>query len=240
MYNVNRRVWLWVLPVLLYAVPAAAQDERVRVSFGTATTAGNGDASLALTASVGYRFRERMMFEVDLTASESPAGRFVEGPFAPGGPGGGVLRASGPMGHRPGLFGGGPMGTLRGPLFDRVVGFVEAPRARADGDLFLATMGLRYELGVPGHRLQPYVGAGLGLARTDAEFTLARRAAPFGADDPERITESVSRTGMAASAGIGTSLRVFRQLSVDVDARYLVLDRGPNLTRFGGGVSYRF
>jgi hypothetical protein len=241
MYKVNRRVWVWVLPVLLSAVPAAAQDERLQVSVGTASMAGSGDANLAWTASAGYRFRERLLFEVDLTASESPVGRFLERPFAPGEPGGGAVRASGRPTPGARLFRGGPMGPMRGPLFERAVRFAEAPRARADGDLFLATMGLRYELGESGRRLQPYVGAGLGLARTDAEFTLARRiAAPFREGASGSITESISRTGMAASAGIGTSLRVYRGLSLDADARYFVLDRGPNLTRVGGGVSYRF
>lgn len=215
MRTVNRRVWLWVLPVLLYAGSAAAQDERVHVSFGTAAAAGSGNASLALTASAGYRFRERLVFEVDLTATESPAGRFFGGPMVPG--------------------------QVPGALFERVIGIAEAPRFSADGDIFVATLGLRYELGERGSRLQPYVGGGLGLARSDTEFTIARRLA-FAArpGDAGFMTESISRTGMAASAGIGTSLRVYRQLSLDVDARYLVLDRGPNLARLGGGVSYRF
>lgn len=217
MRTVNRRVWLWVLPVLLSAGPAAAQDERVHVSFGTAAAAGSGNASLALTASAGYRFRERLLFEVDLTATESPMGRFLVPSF---GPDGGMIRAI----TRPAAgmrFFGGPMDPFRGQLFDRPIGFADARRTRPDGDLYLATMGLRYELGTRGSRLQPYVAGGLGLARTDTELRSAR-------------------TGMAASAGIGTSLRVYRQLSLDVDARYLVLDRGPNLTRLGGGVSYRF
>ena len=239
MRTVNRRVWLWVLPVLLYAGPAAAQDERVQVSFGTATAAGSGNASLALTASAGYRFQERLLVEVDLTATESPMGRFLEPSF---GPGGGMIRAIGGPATGMRRF-GGPMAPdpARGPLFERAIGFAEAPRFRPDGDIFIATLGLRYELGLRGSRLQPYVGGGLGLARSDTEFTIARRLA-FTArpGDADLMTESISRTGMAASAGIGTSFRVFRQLSLDVDTRYLVLDRGPNLTRFGGGVSYRF
>ena len=242
MYTVDRRVWLWVLPVLLCAGPAAAQDERVHVSFGTAAAAGSGDASLALTASAGYRFRERMLFEVDLTATESPAGRFFERAFAPGQPGGGMIGAIGRPATGMRLF-GGPMapGPARGPLFERAIRFAEAPGLRVDGDLFVATLGLRYELGERGSRLQPYVGGGLGLARSDTELTLTRRmTAPLRAEGIAPIFESVSRTGMAASAGIGTSFRVYRQLSLDVDARYLVLDRGPNLTRLGGGVSYRF
>lgn len=242
MRNVDRRVWLWVLPVMLFAGPAAAQDERVTLSVGTASMAGSGDASLALTASMGYRFRERLLFEVDFTGSESPVGRFMDRPFALGGPGAGIVRATGPAPRPVGFSDGRRMGPgpSGGPLFERAVRFSDAPGIRPDGDLILATMGLRYELGAPGRRLQPYVGGGLGLARTDAELTLARRIAAPGAEGPEPITESISRTGMAASAGIGTSLRVYRGLSLDADARYFVLDRGPNLTRIGGGVSYRF
>jgi hypothetical protein len=222
MFNVKRRVWLWVLPVMLYAGPAAAQDERLRVSFGTATTAGGGDASLALTASAGYRFRERLLFEVDLTATESPVSQGFERRFALDEPGGGLVRVGrGAPGPGVRSFIGGPTDPFRGPLFDRTIGFADTRRPRPDGDLYLATMGLRYELGTERSRLQPYVAGGLGLARTDTELTSAR-------------------TGLAAAAGIGTSLRVYRALSLDVDARYLLLDRGPNLTRLGGGVSYRF
>jgi hypothetical protein len=45
---------------------------------------------------------------------------------------------------------------------------------------------------------------------------------------------------VAGSAGAGASLRLFRGLFVDVDARYFRLDRDRNLARLGGGVSYRF
>jgi hypothetical protein len=49
-----------------------------------------------------------------------------------------------------------------------------------------------------------------------------------------------SHTGPATGAGIGASIRVYKELSVDIDARYVRLDRDQNLGRFGGGVSYRF
>ncbi|MBI2189706.1 MAG: outer membrane beta-barrel protein [Acidobacteria bacterium] len=236
MRNGGWRVWLWALPVLLYAGPAAAQDERLQVSFATATMAGSGDASLALAASVGYRFRERLLLEGDFTATELPMGGFLERSLAPGEPDGGLFRAGrGPVtGTR--VIAGGPMDPRRVSGSGRPIGLVEPFRGR-ESDAFIGTVGLRYELGLRGSRLQPYVGGGLGLARTATELTLARR---IGTGDAESTAESVSRTGMAASAGIGTSFRVFRALSVDVDARYFVLDRGPNLTRVGGGVSYRF
>ncbi|MSO82636.1 MAG: hypothetical protein EXQ53_05015 [Acidobacteria bacterium] len=54
------------------------------------------------------------------------------------------------------------------------------------------------------------------------------------------IDRSTSSTGLATSAGVGASIRIFRQLSADLNARYFRLDRGRNLGRVGGGVSYRF
>jgi opacity protein-like surface antigen len=232
MCRVNRQAWLWALPALLLAVPAAAQDERLVVSVGSAAMAGSGDASLAWNASVGYRFQERLLFEGDVTATELSMGRVFDRPLLGGGPGGGVIRMTREAAPGARIIMGGPMGPGRGTGFSRPVGFAEPFRVRGDGgnsDAFIGTVGLRYGLGMRGSRLQPYLAGGLGLARTTSDLGL-------NADGDD----SVARTGMAAAAGIGTSLRVFRSLSVDVDARYFVLDRGPNLTRVGGGVSYRF
>ena len=225
MRNRYLRTGLWTLAIALCAIPAAAQDDRVRLSIGTAATTGRDD-SLALTASVGYRFLERVSFEVDVTATDSPVGDLGFRPL--------MLGASGPGGMRmdritrgPGFVGRGTIDPMRGPQFERAI-FPPVRPAPVDGHTVLATAGFRYELPVQGGRLHPYLGAGLGIARTDEEITLQRSA------------NSLSRTGMAASAGAGASLRVFRQLFVDVDARYFRLDRERNLTRLGGGVSYRF
>jgi hypothetical protein len=235
MHKVNRQVWVWMLPVMLYAVPAAAQDERVRLSVGTAATTGGGD-NLALTASVGYRFLERVSFEVDLTATESPGGDYVRPLAAIGGTDGRIVRGGLAARGGPGAP-SGPIDLTRGQFFDRVAIF-PPPAVRSAGDILLVTTGFRYELPVQGGRLRPYLGGGLGIARTDDEFV--RILARPGADVNARSTDSVSRTGLAASAGAGASLRVFRGLFVDVDARYFRLDRDRDLTRLGGGVSYRF
>jgi hypothetical protein len=233
MHKVNRQFWVWLLLVMVFAVPAAAQDERLRLSVGTAATTGGGD-NLALTASVGYRFLERISFEVDLTATESPGSDFVRPLAAIGGPDGRSVRGAFVAGGRPGGP-GGPIGPTRGQFVDRVAIFPPPPTRSSD--ILLVTTGFRYELPVQGGRLRPYLGGGLGIARTDDDVVriLARQGA-----DASRSTDSVSRTGVAASAGAGASLRVFRGLFVDVDARYFRLDRDRDLTRLGGGVSYRF
>jgi opacity protein-like surface antigen len=223
-----------MLPVMLFAVPATAQDERVRLSVGTAATTGAGD-NLAWTASVGYRFLQRFSFEIDFTATESSGGDFVRPLAAIGGPGGGIVRGGVVTRGGPGLP-GGPMDRIRGQGFDRIAIFPPTP-VRSDGDLALVTAGFRYELPVQGDRLRPYVGGGLGIARTDQELVrplLARPGVDISAAD------SLVRTGIAASAGAGASLRVFGGLFADVDARYFRLDRDRDLTRLGGGVSYRF
>jgi hypothetical protein len=235
MSRLTRQVWVWLLTVMVYAVPTAAQDERVRLSVGTAATTGGGD-NLALTASVGYRFLERLSFEVDFTATESPGGGFIQPLTAIGGTDGGIVRAGSVMRGGPG-FPGGPIDRMRGQVVDRIAIFPPVP-VRRDGDLALVTAGFRYELPVQGGRLRPYLGGGLGIARTEDDFV--RILARPGVDTGTRSGDSVTRTGVAASAGAGASLRVFRGLFVDVDARYFRLDRDGDLTRLGGGVSYRF
>jgi opacity protein-like surface antigen len=224
-----------MLPVMLYAVPATAQDERVRLSVGTAATTGGGD-NLAWTASVGYRFLERLSFEVDFTATDSPGGDFARPLAAIGGPGGGIVRGGVVTRGGPG-FPNVPSDRMQGQVFDRIAIFPPAP-VRSDGQLALVTAGFRYELPFQGGRLRPYLAGGLGIARTEDD--VVRILARPGADAAARGADSITRTGVAASAGAGASLRVFRGLFVDVDARYFRLDRDRDLTRLGGGLSYRF
>lgn len=235
MRNLHLGILLSALTLTIFAVPASAQDERVRLSIGAAAATGTGD-NLALTASAGYRFLERLSFEVDLTATESSAGRFVQPLAAMGGPGdrivGGAVGPAilgGPVEAPPGLIGGLP------PMLGRVAIF-PPPVGRSAEDILLVTTGFRYELPVQAGRLRPYLGGGLGIARTEHDEVriLARQGAAT------RDIDSVSRTGVAASAGVGASLRVFRGLFVDMDARYFRLGGDRDLTRLGGGVSYRF
>jgi len=233
MRNSYLRIFVWALPFTLLAPAASAQDERVRLSIGTAATTGAGD-NVALTASVGYRFLERLAFEVDFTATESPGGDFVRALAAIGGFDGGDVRGTS---ARAGAgLPGGLIDPARVQSFDRIAIF---PPARRDGDIALLTAGFRYELPVQGGRLRPYIGGGLGIARTSEEFTSVRPLLRPGAIIDGR-TESITRTGVAAAAGAGASLRVFRGLFVDLDARYFRLDRDRDLARLGGGVSYRF
>jgi opacity protein-like surface antigen len=214
---------------------AQAQDDRFRVSFGTAAATGTGDASLALSGSFGYRFSERFSFEVDVTGIDGAADRFQDRPFDTDQAFQGVARlgdlvmGGGRFGgndrFRPGLGNPGNIGIgLPG---------LGSLRASTDGQTMIGTMGFRYEMPVQGGRLRPYVGGGIGLSRTSEDFSLTYNNAGI-------ISDSVDHTGMAASAGLGASLRVFKDLSVDMDARYFRLSRERNVVRFGGGVSYRF
>jgi outer membrane protein W len=234
MRNLYLRTFLLALTLTFVAIPASAQDERLRLSIGTAATTGTGD-NLALTGSIGYRFLDRLSFEIDVTATESSGGAFVQPLAAAGGPDGRMLRSvfvgrGGPGGPT------GRMGPAQGQFFDRVAIF--PPPAARSGDMLLVTTGFRYELPVQGGRLRPYVGGGLGIARTEQESV--RILARPGAAGVTRGGDVDARTGVAAAAGVGASLRVFRALFVDVDARYFRLDRDRDLTRLGGGVSYRF
>lgn len=229
-----------VMAISATPTTASAQDQRLRVSLGSAMTAGAIDSEMALTASVGYRFLDRVSFEVEVTGTESPevdhwfrianaddsgAARF----------GNLMTRSAAILGQLPGapITVGGPFGR---PTVD---GF----RGETEGRTLIAMLGFRYELPTQGGRLRPYVNAGLGMARTDQEFSFSILPAvlrALGANTGAIREIEESRTGLAAGAGVGASVRVYKALSVDVDARYLRLDRSQNLGRFGGGVSYRF
>jgi hypothetical protein len=232
------RTAFWAFTFTLLALPASAQDERVRLSIGTAATTG-ADDNLALTASVGYRFLEHFSFEVDFTATELAGGDFARPLATAAGFGDGAVRGGLVTRERLGPQ-GGLTDPIRGQVFDRTAIFPPLPLARNDVDLALFTAGFRYELPVQGGRLRPYVGGGLGIARTSEEFAVVRPLLRLGAGSESIGGESIVRTGVAGSAGAGASVRLFRGLFADVDARYFRLDRDRNLGRLGGGVSYRF
>jgi hypothetical protein len=238
MRNLYVRTAFWTFAVTLLALPASAQDERLRLSIGTAATTG-ADDNLALTASVGYRFLEHFSFEVDFTATEWAGNDFVR-PLGTAGFGGGAVVRSGLVTRQRLGPQGGLTDPMRGQVLDRIAIFPPVPLARNDVDLALITAGFRYELPVQGGRLRPYVGGGLGIARTSEEFAVVQPLLRPGAGGGSISRESVVRTGVAGSAGAGASVRLFRGLFADVDARYFRLDRDRNLARIGGGVSYRF
>ena len=247
----STRLFLAVATVaMLVPALAHAQDQRLRVSFGGAATAGTLDGQPAIVGSVGYRFAERLSFDAEFTFADGTANRFPDlqffdervvqtgiarfGSMLGGGRNG--LGALFPPGA--GLIGGQPAGALFLP---------GDARLEREGNTSLATVGLRYEFPSQVGRFVPYVTGGLGIARTESSLRLSSGTATGtrpGMNVPARpimdFDESVSHTGLAASAGVGASVRIYKQLSADVDARYFRLDRGRNLGQFGGGVSYRF
>jgi opacity protein-like surface antigen len=238
---------------VLLASPAFAQspDDRIRVSFGAGLTAGAVDGGPSIAASAGYRFAERVSFDVEFTFADEAAGRFANRLFPlTNGLDFGRANVGGllPIG-RGGLTPGMP--NIATSVFP-----IPIEGGITDGSTMLMTAGFRYEIPFQGARFRPYVNAGMGVSRTeqDVDFriasttvTSAGRSGVSGTVTssasttifPE-IDDSFTHTGIMGSAGVGASLRVFRELSIDLNARFFLLDRDRQLGSFGGGVSYRF
>jgi hypothetical protein len=232
---------------VLLATPAFAQstDDRVRLSFGAGLTAGAIDGEPSIAASAGYRFADHFVFDVEVTLADEAANRFAF-----------------PLGS----FGTGvDFGRLTGGRNIPLQNVVRALPATSifpipiegtdDGSTLLMTAGFRYEFPVHGTRFRPYVSGGMGLARTEERFNIRLASTPqtttvrtdaitarvtSSSVSISDIDDEFSHTGMMGSAGVGASLRVFKELSIDLNARYFRLDRDRNLGSFGGGVSYRF
>jgi len=198
MRNVYLRTLILTLPFVLGAIPASAQDERVRLSIGAAAASGTDD-NVALTASVGYRFLERLSFDVDFTATKAPGGDFARPLAAMAGPGDGVMRGSLVMRGRPGRP-GGPIDLTRGQVVERIAIFPPVPSARDNGDIAIVTTGFRYEFPVQGGRLRPYVGGGLGIARTSQEIASVQLLRQPGAQRVER--DGHAEVSVVAVAGL--------------------------------------
>ncbi len=232
---------------VLLASPAFAQstDDRIRVSFGVGLTGGAVDGGPSIAASAGYRFADRVSFDVEFTFADEPADRFANRLF--------------PLTNDLD-FGDTTVGRLlpigRGGLIPLVPSIFPIPieGGITDGSTMLMTAGFRYEIPFQGTRFRPYVNAGIGVSRTEQEFdiriasttitsigrgnvssTITASSSIF----PE-IDDEITHTGIMGSAGLGASLRVFRELSIDLNARFFLLDRDRQLGSFGGGVSYRF
>jgi opacity protein-like surface antigen len=220
---------------VLVLVPAAAnaQEQRFRVSFAPSVAASGGDAELALSGTAAYRFSEHFWFEGDVTWLDAAAGglrdRRFEIPFPIGFPTDftELIRRNGRT------FGSNAsalpvLGNLSAlsifPTYPRGV------NASIDGSTFIATVGIRYELPTQTARFRPYLSGGLGINNTDQEVRI----------EPVGIDASASRTGFAFDAGAGASIRVWRRLWADMDAKYFRLSGDRDIMRLGGGVSYRF
>lgn len=260
------RIPLAGIILALAAVPAAAQGDeaRLRASVGAAATTGVGDQDPAWTASFGYRFAERLSLDIEMTHAEPrfPNGRAFETAAAlPVGRAGTVVQnpITG-VPPRTGTIGIGttPAGMVGyNPAQAPVALTMPARVGDVDGQTVIVTMGVRYELPITGGRLRPYLAAGLGLARTDVDVDidlpqpwLAAVSSPGGPAgfgvvngwSSQRFAYpgfATTRTTVAASGGFGASLRLFKGISADMDVRYFRFDES-NMTRLGGGVSYRF
>ena len=74
MSTVTKSLLAFAACFFLLPVAASAQDQRFRVSFAPSVAALGGDAELALSGVVGYRFSEHFWFEGDVTWLDAGAG----------------------------------------------------------------------------------------------------------------------------------------------------------------------
>jgi opacity protein-like surface antigen len=229
--------------LLLVPAFAHAQDQNLRISFGAGVTAGAIDGEPSFSGSVGYRFSRYFSFDVEVVGALGAADRFDDRLLAFGdGREVGIGRIGSLVGrNRNGLSGSIPNLSIVNPINLRV---------ETDGNTLLSTAGVRFLIPARGDRFQPYVSAGFGVSRTEETIRLSSEALAAFSGVPGRpgngllagldLDETTSHVGLAGTAGIGASFRVFKALSLDLDAKYYRLDRGRNLGTFGGGVSYRF
>lgn len=232
------RVALVALTLLLPAL-AHAQDQNFRVSFGAGATAGAIDGEPSLAGSFGYRFSKFLSFDVEVAGVLGGADRFDDGLLAAaGGPETGIGRIGG-------LLAPGRNGLVNSGQSMSILTFPANFRAETDGHTLMSTAGVRFLIPSRSDRFQPYVSGGFGVSRTEQTLRLSIEGLtipgwPGNTVPGLDFDESTSHVGLVGSAGIGASFRVFKALSLDLDAKYYRLDRGRNLGTFGGGVSYRF
>lgn len=228
------------LMILIAARPGLAQpqsqESRFRVSFAPAVATVGGDAELALGGTVGYRFSDHFWFEGDVTWIDAAAGgvrdyQFDFDGYRPGMPG---MREM--LSQQSARFGSGRYPGMNFPNLPNLPNLPDLGQVRAsvDGRTFVGTLGVRYEFPVQTARFRPYLAGGLGINNTSQSLRVGQGGLLPGID------LSTSHTGYAFNAGAGASVRVFRGLWADVDARYFRLSRERNIMRLGGGVSVRF
>lgn len=224
---------------LLLPTFAHAQDQNFRVSFGAGATAGAIDGELSLGGSFGYRFSKFLSFDVEVVGALGAADRFDDRLLAAA-----DGREIG-IGRIGSLIGRGRNGSFDFGQNMPILTFPANFRAETDGHTLLSTAGLRFLIPSRSDRFQPYVSGGFGVSRTEETFRLSTESLNLPGRPGNTVPgldfdESASHVGLVGTAGIGASFRVFKALSLDLDAKYDRLDRGRNLGTFGGGMSYRF
>lgn len=232
MTTVKKPVPMMALIAVVMLIPAmaAAQEQRFRITFTPSVAALGGDAELALSGMVGYRFSQHFWFEGDLTWLDAAAGGLRDRHFDFDMP---MVYASGfseNIRRHGAMFGRNVIGLPALPTLP--IGPIYGDRfsASVDGSTFIGTLGVRYELPVQTSRFRPYLSGGLGINTTDQDLRIETLG----------IDASASRTGFAFDGGAGASLRVWRQLWADMDAKYFRLSHDRDIMRLGGGVSVRF
>jgi opacity protein-like surface antigen len=241
MAHVSKSAALVAAMVLAVTAPAVAQaqDQRIRMTFTPAAATVSDAAEIALGGSFGYRFSPRFWFEGDLTWIDAASGAFGD-PLALFDRRDFVYPLTSP-GTPPVIFTPGPAPMIGVPTFPTglqtfltMSDLIAPPLVSTSGSTLVGTIGIRYDLPVDAARFRPYVGGGLGLNRTRQELRFDSTLLPG------PVNQSFSHTGYAFGAGAGAGVRVFRQLWVDVDAKYFRLSRDRDVMRFGGGVTVIF
>ena len=222
--------------------PAFAQTDgqNVRVSFGAGVAAGAISGEAMIGGSVGYRFSKHFSFDVEVAGSGEPAEGFGDRVFDLGDTAGtSVARVDNLLGR-----GRGGVSSFLPNVATSIL-----PReisVESSGNTILSTAGFRYFIPAVGDRFQPYLSGGLGVSRTEESVRVDTGSLQFPSGFPGTvipigdIDRSTSHVGLVFGGGVGASIRVFKALSLDIDARFYRLDRDRNLGSFGGGVSYRF
>jgi opacity protein-like surface antigen len=215
----------------ILAVPAAAQaqEERIIVNFTPAFASVGGDSELALAGSAGYRFTEHFFFEGDFTWIDAAAGGDRDRVFPLGGTQLTTRNVNDMLSRTTARFGRFDLRNL--PNFPIPV---EGFSVSTDGQTMIGTLGVRYEPTVQTARFRPYLSGGLGFNHTEQEVMVS-----IGTADRD-ISESISHSGFAFSAGGGAGIRLFSSVWANADAKYFRLSRDRNVIRFGGGVGLRF
>jgi opacity protein-like surface antigen len=224
-----------------FAAPAAAQadEQRLTLTFAPAFATVDGNAELALSGSVAYRFTDHLSFEGDFTWIDAAAGGGFGRVFPLGvDPTTSVgtnafWRASGPFNGNIGRL--LPAGNVNSVTSTLIWPPIDIPGITSDeGQTMIGTLGVRLEPLVQTARFRPYVSAGLGVNHTDQTINIELlRVTSFFDDTP-------SHSGLAFSAGGGANIRLAGSFWANADAKYFRLSRDRNIMRLGGGVGFRF